>query len=222
VRTKIIAIAALFASASAPAKSPRTTPLSQLPLGALTQELYTNDALGVRLHFPPGWIATPDPLQPTLFDPDPDNPLNQCTRLLLRFQAPANGAFSSWGVFFAIDPRCLSIGPFPHAVEEKDKLKKLADRFYELFKHSPFISPNGTDYLSDQTEQFVSILFEGKEPIDASGKVSAPSDASRIVNTYIQVIGSDRFWIGSASVSDDAGKEELAKYAKSDIWVKDH
>lgn len=213
---RIIAPVLLCASISAFAQPSNIPSLGDIPLGILAGNAYSNEVLGVIYRFPNGWTTVLEPRNPQLFGADANGPANRCTRTLLRIEASGTNeaGFSPWGVFFAIDPKCLAAGPFPQSDTDKDAVKMFADRLFQIFKSSPFVSPDGAVFYASRMQGdagpvIVSML--GQTMVHTRNQDSTPVKLS--VTTVFAITESQGYWVGWAAVADDPAKEDLARNA---------
>ena len=193
--------------------------LSSLPPGEISDGVYSNDALGVRLHIPESWSFSTDISNTPTLDSHPDGLANRCTRILLREDAPKGKAsFPSWGIFFAIDEKCLSLGSFPKSIKDRDEIMRLMHLLVDNFKHSPFFPPGGVDVdVEPPAAKHLSsiIILTGSGHVAGSdGEAAGPH-----LNTLFCVTEHNGHWFGWASVSDDAAKEQLKQEGKVDFRV---
>ena len=216
MRLRIIAPVLVCAFTSAFAQPTNRASLGAIPYGVLAGNAYSNEALGVIYRYPNGWTTTLDPRNPRLFDPNPKGLANICTRTLLRLDASGTteAGFSPWAVFFVIDPKCLPAGEFPRSDTDKDAVKAFADRLFQLFKSSPFVSPDGVVFYASRIEGntgpvIVSML--GQTMVNGVKEDSTPGKVS--VTTVFALTESQGYWVGWAAVADDAAKEDLARNA---------
>lgn len=200
-------------------QNPPASAVAEIPDGVLTGNVYTNDALGVSFYFPPTWTAEPDPKGPVFLDPKPNGRANQCSKILLTFEAPGKveGRFSSFGRVIAIDPRCLSAGPFPHSPEDKENLDKAADKIIKYFKNSSFFSPYGVRIIALRTQENkgpMLISMRGAMIINAVSGHPAPKKEPLSVSTLFALQESRGYWIAWAYVADDPSRNELQKNSR--------
>lgn len=187
--------------------------ISQLPDGALSGNIYLNDALGLSFNFPGGWTATPDPKGPVNLDyRKPDEPANQCSKILLSLQASRQieGRFNSTATLFVIDPGCFSSTEFPHSLD-KAKIQKLADKIIKTYSHSPYISPYGAFVVGDLSQGHVVIELTQRFVINALVGHPAAKKEPLNVNMSIVLEESNGNWVAWAYVADDPSAEELKK-----------
>ena len=216
MRLRLVAPVLLCAFTSAFAQPSNLRNLSDIPVGVLAGNAYTNEMLGVVYHFPNGWTTTLDPRNPRLFGSDPKEPANLCTRSLVRIEASgtSESGFSPWGVFFVMDPKCLAAESFPQSDADKDAVKKFADRMFQLFKSSSFVSPDGAVFYASRVggstgPVIVSML--GQTMVNIRNEDSSPAKVS--VTTVFAITESQGYWVGWAAVADDPAKEDLATNA---------
>ena len=192
--------------------------LASLPPGEISDGAYINDTLGVRLRIPEGWSLSTDLSNTPTLDSRRDGLANRCTRILLREDAPkGKEGFPSWGIFFAIDAKCLSLGRFPKSINDRDEIMLLTHLLVDNFKHSPFFPPSGVDWGADPPAGKHLSLIVWLTGYGQSG--SASEAASPRLNTLLSVTEHNGHWFGWASVSNDAGKEQLKQEGKVDIRV---
>jgi len=193
--------------------------LTSLPLGEISNGVYNNDALRVRVRIPQGWSFSTDLSNTPTLDSHPDGLANRCTRILLREDAPkVKESFPSWGIFFAIDASCLSLGSFPKSIKDRDGIMRLTRLLVENFKSSPFIPPDGVDWGADPPAgkhvNFIVFLTGYGHVAGPNGEATGPQ-----LNTILCVTEHNGHWFGWANVSDDAAKEQLQKEAGVDFHV---
>lgn len=213
---RLIAPVLLCASVSAIAQPSNIPSIGDIPLGILAGNAYSSEVLGVIYRFPNGWNATLEPRNPRLFGADANEPANRCTRPLLRIEASgtSEAGFAPWGVFFVIDPKCLEAGSFPKSESDKDAIKKFADRMFQLFRSSQFVSRDGVVFYASRLEGdggpvIVSLL--GQTVVNTRNEDSSPAKVS--VTTVFAVTESQGYWVGWAAIADDPAKEDLARNA---------
>lgn len=196
--------------------------VSQLPDGLLTGNVYTNDAVGVSFYFPSTWTAKPDPKGPVHLDPKPYGRANQCTKVLLTIEAPGKvkGRFSSFGMVLAIDPKCLSAGPFPKSTDDKDAINQVTNKIIKYFKDTSFFSPYGvTTYAlrTDANQGPMLIAMKGGMIINAVLGHPAPKKEPLTVSTFFALQESRGYWIAWGYMADDPSKVELQKNSSMTI-----
>jgi hypothetical protein len=193
--------------------------LASLPPGEISDGAYINDALGVRVRVPDGWSLSTDLSNTPTLDSHPDGLANRCARILMRQDAPkGNGGFPSWGIFFAIDAKCLSLGRFPKSIKEKDEIPRLARLLMDNFKFSPFFPPSGVDFdASPAAAKQLSVIVI----LTGSGHAAGPDGeaAGPHLNTLFCVTEHNGHWLGWANVGDDAAKERLKQQGKVEFRV---
>jgi hypothetical protein len=230
MRARSIALAALLAPCCAFAQlpSPGLTALAQVPAGSLSGNTYSNDSLGVIFHFPPGWTANLDPGHSVSFGKDPDGPANQCTRILLRYEAPrkVKGWFTAWGILFAVDPNCLGAGPFPTSAESEDgtKINAFAGKIFELYHPAPFFPPGGGDVFAkragDQGEGPVVVYLEGHGLRNVDEADPSVKRTPVPVTTLFSLTQAPELWVGWAEMDDEHSKKETEQHARIEVKVK--
>jgi hypothetical protein len=191
--------------------------LASLPPGEISNGVYINDALGVRVRIPEGWSFSTDLSNTPTLDSHPDGLANRCTRILVRKDAPkGKEGFPSWGIFFAIDAKCLSFGRFPKSIKDKDEIMGLTHLLIDHFKFSPFIPPGGVDVDADPPAakhvSLIVILTGQGHAAGPHGEATGPH-----LNTLICVTEHNGHWFGWANVCDDAANEQLKQEGKVDI-----
>jgi len=218
MRAALIAAVALLSSVKAFAQLPSPMiALAQLPDGTLSGNAYSNDALGVIFHLPPSWNANLDQGHSVSFGKDPDGLANECTRILERFESPrrVKGWFTAWGILFAIDPDCLSIGPFPTSPETSNtRVDDLANKIYQLYHPAPFFPPGKLDVSADRLEWPngpVIIFLRGKGFRDVDEVDPTRKREPVPVSTEFVVTHTGKYWLGWAAIADDRSRGELTK-----------
>lgn len=217
MRIEVFATIVLLASTAVFGQVPLSLGLTQIPDGLLSGDAYTNDALGVVLHIPKGWTANLVAGNSVSFGKDPNGPANRCTRILLRYESPrkVKGWFSSWEIFFAIDPECLGIGPFPTSPEPTNtRVDDLATKIYQLYNPAPFFPPGTLDVSADRLEGPsgpVIIYLRGKgsrnvDEIDPTRKREPVAVSTEFVLTH-----GEKYWFGWAAIADNKSRAELSK-----------
>jgi hypothetical protein len=193
--------------------------LASLPPGEVSDGAYNNDALGVRLRIPEGWSFSTDLSNTPTLDSHPDGLANRCTRILLRQDAPkGKESFPSWGIFFAIDAKCLSLGRFPKSIKDRDEVMRFSRLLIDKFKSSPFFPPSGVDVdASPPAAKNLSVIVI----LTGSGHAAGPHGEATgpHLNTLFCVTEHNGHWLGWATVSDDAAKERLKQEGKVDFRV---
>ncbi|MGD0737623.1 MAG: hypothetical protein ABR976_21025 [Terracidiphilus sp.] len=219
MRVNTIFLPLLLASGLACAKAQMTEELAGLPPGQVSDGVYSNDALGIRLHVPAGWSISTDLSNTPTLDIHPDGLANRCTRILLREDAPTGkDGFPSWGIFFAIDAHCLSLGSFPKSIKDRDGIMRLMHLLVDSFKHSPFFPQSGVDWgASPPAGKHVSMIVN----LTGYGRVVGPGGEATgpRLNTIFCVTEHKGHWVGWANVSDDTAKEQLQKEANVEFRV---
>ena len=218
MRILLIPVTLTFFALGAVSLGAPTPKISQLPDGTLSSNIYSNDALGVSFEFPDGWTATLDPKHAVSLDyRKPEEPANQCSKILLSLEAPhqVEGRFYSVASLFAIDPGCFPGTEFPHSLD-KAKIQKLADKIIKTYSHSPYISPYGAFVVGDMSQGRVFIrLTQGVIIIALFGHPAARKEPLN-VNNSIVVTESNSYWVAWAYLADDPSTEEL-KNAKEEF-----
>jgi hypothetical protein len=191
--------------------------LASLPPGEISDGVYSNDALGVRVRIPDGWSFSTDLGNTPMLDSHPDGLANRCTRILLRDDAPkGKDGFPSWGIFFAIDAKCLSLGRFPKSIKDRDEIMRLVDLLRDNFKSSPFFPPGGVDVDAEpQPAKHVSpfIILTGQgHSAGPNGEATGPH-----LNTLFCITEHSGHWFGWANVSNDEAQERLQKDGKVEV-----
>jgi hypothetical protein len=220
MRTRVIAAACVLSFAIALGQTPHSTRLASVPDGAVSDGRYTDDALGIIFHIPPGWTTKTNPEDPVLLDPNPDGLANQCTRVFLRYENPGKdkGGFTSWGIFFAIDQRCLDAGPFPRSDKDKSKSSAVARNVINHYKNSPFFPPSGVDLFVEPANGLPIISLLGERTISVPAGAGASETTGLHLTTLFALTVSKGYWVGWASVCDDSAREELTKGSRVEIW----
>jgi hypothetical protein len=223
---RAMALAALILLASGTAFGQLPSPmiaLAQLPDGTLSGNVYSNNALGVIFHLPSGWNGSLDPGHSVVFGKDPDGLANRCTRILERFESPrkVKDWFSAWGIVFAIDPNCLSIGSFPTSPETSNsQVDDLAQKIYQLYHPAPFFPPGKLDVSADRLEWpsgpvIIYLRGKGYRNVDEVDPMRKREPVP--VNTEFVVTHGTNYWLGWAAIADDHSRAELAR---SQLQVK--
>jgi hypothetical protein len=193
--------------------------LASLPTGEITEGVYSNDALGVRVRVPEGWSLSTDLSNTPTLDSRPEGLANRCVRILMRQDAPkSNGGFPSWGIFFAIDAKCLSLGRFPKSIKERDEITRLTRLLVDNFKFSPFFPPSGVDIdASPPAAKQLSVIVI----LTGSGHAAGPDSEATgpHLNTLFCVTEHNGHWLGWANVGNDAAKERLKQEGKVEFSV---
>jgi hypothetical protein len=205
MRNLLILVALMFSPVSK---------ISQLPDGIMSDNVYSNTALGLRFEIPTGWIATADPRGPvTLDDRHPDGPVNQCSRILLSLhdEEKAKGQFNSTATLFAVDPACFPNAKFPKSLKDKKGIQEFARKIVNSFSHTPYISRNGADIDADTKSGLLFILLTGEDSINAVEEGDHATTQPLHVNKLLFFTKSNRYWVVWAVQADDATKAELAK-----------
>ncbi len=192
-----------------------------MPDGFLSNNVYTNDAFGVKYEIPGGWNATPDPKGEVELDyAHPNGIANQCTKILLSLKAPqkVEGRFASFASIVAIDPRCIADADFPQSVQDKEKIDRATDKIIKVFKNTPYLSPYGVKIIALPVHGQMLLWFTGALTINAIEGHPAPKKEPLVVHTTIMVSESKGYWIAMAYVLDDSGEEAVkARMAASGI-----
>jgi len=213
MRILLIPVTLTFFALGAVSLGAPTPKISQLPDGTLSSNIYSNDALGVSFEFPDGWTATLDPKHAVSLDyRKPEEPANQCSKILLSLEAPhqVEGRFYSVASLFAIDPGCFPGTEFPHSLD-KAKIQKLADKIIKTYSHSPYISPYGAFVVGDMSQGRVFIRLTQGVIINALFGHPAARKEPLNVNNSIVVTESNSYWVAWAYLADDPSTEELKK-----------
>jgi hypothetical protein len=193
--------------------------------GTLSAETLSNEDLGVVLHYPPGWTASENFVDPVLFDPNPDAPANRCTQIELRAQAPPEAdGFISWSILAVLDRRCLKIGSFPKSIDDRRATSEFSKGIFEVFKHSPFIPPSGMDWgadvAADGNFKEVIVSLTGKTSRSALVGHPAPDSGDTDIDTAISIAEVKGRLILWATISDPATTEKLKAHAIMQLWHK--
>ncbi|MGD1108051.1 MAG: hypothetical protein ABR865_13485 [Terracidiphilus sp.] len=208
----ITAVSLSLLAAAAAGKTSPSAKIAQLPKGMLAGHVYTNDAVGVTYEYPSDWTATTDLKDPSNLDPGHSNgAANRCSEVLLWLTAPQKeeGRFSAMAALIAIDPRCLTIVPFPKSMRDQEGLNDAESVIIKCFKNSPFLpSDRVTIFVSEQRGQVVFQLI-GAMTMNAIEGHPAPKQEPLIVHTSFEVTESKGFWIAWAYVADASSAEEL-------------
>jgi hypothetical protein len=190
--------------------------LSQLPDGLLSDNIYSNSALGLRYGVPPGWVAVADPKYPVKIDErDPDGPENQCSKVLLSLRAPEQDPeqnkahFNSTITVLAIDPRCFPGAKFPKSVKDREKVREFARKIVNSFSHTAFISRDGADIDADRKGVRLFIWLTGADFINAPDGQAMKGPLR--VNKFLGLVEANGYWVAWADLADDATKAELQK-----------
>lgn len=217
MRISAILLTLLFAPNLARLTAQVSPQVASLPAGEIVGGVYSNNALGVRVHVPAGWSSSTDTSSTPSLDSRADGLANRCTRILLREDAPKTAeGFQSWGIFFVIDAKCLSLGRFPKAIKEKDEVARVGQALIDAFKFSEFVPSSGVDISASPPEaKGLSITMS----LAGSGFLAGPlGEASGThLNTLFSVTEHNGLWLGWANVSDDPGEERLKQEGKVDI-----
>ena len=132
-----------------------------------------------------------------------------------------NGWFTAWGILFAIDPDCLSIGPFPNSPETSNtRVDDFASKIVQLYHPAPFFPPGTLDVSADRLEWPsgpVVVYLRGKgfrnvDEIDPTRKRRPVPVSTEFVLTQ-----GAKYWLGWAAIADDDSRAELSK---SNLQVK--
>ena len=219
MRAKIAAAALFIATSSVFGQSFQFTrpALSLIPDGTLADNTYTNDELGMVFHFPQGWAGKLDSGHSVVFGKDPNGPANKCTRILLRYESPrkVKGWFSGWGIVFAIDPDCLSIGPFPASPETRNtRVDDLARKIVQLYHPAPFFPPGTLDVSADRLEWpsgpvIICLRGNGSRNVDEIDPTRKRDPVP--VSTEFVVTQGSTYWLGWAAIVDHHSRDELSK-----------
>jgi hypothetical protein len=212
MRNRLIAVSLSLLAVTAAGKTSPSAKIAQLPKGMLAGHVYINDAVGVTYEYPGDWNATPDPQEHFDFDPlHPGGPTTQCLKVLLRLDAPnkVEGRFSAEADLLAIDPRCLTIVPFPEGLRDRADVDDLADVIIKRFKNSLFFSPYGVTILASEQHGRTIIQLTGAMTINAIEGHPAPAKEPLDVTTSFSLTESIGYWIAWAHVADAPSAEEL-------------
>ena len=212
MRNLLIPVSLAFFSLGEAGLGSSTSTISQMPDGTLSGNFYSNQALGLSYEFPSGWTATPDPKGPVSLDGrKPNEPANRCSKILLSLQAPHHieGRFTSIATLFAIDPTCFPGAEFPHSLEERNKIRKMADKIIGPFSHTPYFSPYGVTISALNSQGRVLIQLTGGVIINAVEGRPAPAKEPLKVNTSFTFTESKGYWVVWAYLADDPSTEEL-------------
>ena len=228
MRNVLILLALTLSTLVAIGFAPPGSKISQLPDGTMSGNVYSNDALGLRVKIPDGWIATADPKGPVELDARTmDGPVNQCSRILLSLNAPrpAEDRFGSVADLLVIDPGCFSDAKFPTSPDKK-KVLQFAGKIIKFFRNTPYISPGGADVDAERTKcfdpsyspcrygggGFVTIFLTGETNINAFADQTKKEPLH--VNTLFSLTEYNGYWIAWTALADDPSKEQLKKNAK--------
>src|ERR1035437_518580 len=202
MRLSTILLSLLLVPGLARSTAQMSQELTSLPQGEISDGIYKNDALGVRLRIPAGWSFSTDLSNTPTLDNHPGGLANRCTRILLRQDAPKGKAsFPSWGIFFAIDPRSLSLGRLPKSIKDRDEVMRFSQLLIDKFKSSPFFPPSG-----------IVILTGSGHAAGPGGGANGPH-----LDPLFCVTEHNGHWLGWANVSDNEAKEGLKQEGKVDF-----
>jgi|ERR1039458_3393910 hypothetical protein len=219
MRLSTILLSLLLVPGLARSTAQMSQELTSLPQGEISDGIYKNDALGVRLRIPAGWSFSTDLSNTPTLDNHPGGLANRCTRILLRQDAPKGKAsFPSWGIFFAIDPRCLSLGRLPKSIKDRDEVMRFSQLLIDKFKSSPFFPPSGVDVdARPPAAKHLSVIVI----LTGSGHAAGPGGGANgpHLNTLFCVTEHNGHWLGWANVSDNEAKERLKQEGKVDFRV---
>lgn len=207
-----VAVALILCAAGGACLGSSSPKISGLPDGRLSENIYSNDALGLRFEIPTGWSATTDPKGPVSLDSqNPDGPVNQCSKVLVSLHPShqIEGGFQSTATLFALDPGCFPDAKFPHSLKATDKMQKFAEKVFHYFSNTPFISTKGVDFLEDHSTGRLIILLGGEKEVNAVEDPPVATSELLHVNLLLGLRESSGYWIAWGAVSDDASKEVL-------------
>jgi len=211
MRNLLIPVTLIFFALGATGLASSGSKVSQLPDGKLSDNIYSNDALGLRYEVPSGWTATADPKGPVSLDgKNPDSPMNRCSKILLSIYAPhqVEGKFNSMATLFAIDPGCFSGTEFPRSMD-KGKIQKVADKIIRSFANTPYISPDGAYVMGYWSQGRVIVHLTGGVVVNAvEGRHPATKEPLHLNLSFV-FTESKGYWVAWAYAVDDPSKEEL-------------
>ena len=212
MRNLLLSVTLAFIALGAVGQSSSTSKISQLPDGVLSGSIYSNDVLGLSFEFPSGWTVKADPKDPVrLDDRKLDEKANVCSHILLSLWAPhrVEGRFPSTATLFVIDPECFPGTEFPRSLEEKDKIRKIADKIIKPYSHTPYFSPYRVTIGAYSSQGRVIILLTGGLIINAvEGRHPATKEPLKM-NTLFSFMESRGYWVAWAYLADDPSAEEL-------------
>jgi hypothetical protein len=200
-----------------PRKTKPSTKIAALPQGKLTGQGYVNDALGLTYEYPNDWDASTDPKETLNLDPNhPEKPVVQCSRVLLSIREPSKGEgkFSSVADLIAIDPRCLTVVPFPQSWMDQQDKSDVIDVIIKNFKHSAFLPPDRVKTLISDDHGHIEFLLTGGMIINANEMINGrpnPEKQPLEVHTSFFVVESQGFWIVLAYLADDPSEKKLSQ-----------
>lgn len=212
----IAALVCLFTSAAAFAER-ATSPISQLPVGALRGNTYTHDALGVSYQFPAGWTGTADPKGAVTIDwRGPDKVANRCSKVLL-WLSPAvkeEGRFNATAIFFALDPACVGLKAFPHSLDP-NQVTKVAEKIGKSFNYTAFMSPHGNVVRPFMAQARVMIEATGSLVINAiessNGRPAERKEPLEVHTSFTFTQTNDSRYLVAWAYAADAPSAEALK-----------
>lgn len=182
-----------------------------MPVGTVSDGLYSNEALGLRLSIPKDWTSELASREGSLVDPaHPDSPLNRCSQVLISHEkASSKGTgFRSSDVLFVINPACFNETAFPSSYTDRESIAEFANYLVKIFHGTLYIPPSGVDYRAEHTSQHLFIRMIGEGFRSANGE----KDGKQIhVNTGITVTASGGYWIAWAQLLDDEAVKQMKK-----------
>ncbi len=152
--------------------------IGQLNPGAISENVYTNDALGFTYQFPAGWVVNDEATQNKIVEAGHraawgDSPsaardhaaFQQCGRiLLLATKYPAGTKTKEYNPLVtvtAIDPACVPGLHFPTSMDDRDAMKETAQQLF-----GSFAIPSS---ISKGNNTFGSLMIQGHLMLDVTG-----------------------------------------------------
>ena len=200
----------LFGVAYGDSQIAPATQAPHVPVGSLSNGVYANETLGVRLTIPKGWEGTLSSGEGDFLDAvHPDSQLSRCSQILLSRKKMVSGTdFRSSDVLFVMSPACLGELAFPASSDDHNVIAAFVNRMVKLFHGTVYVQPSGVDYGADHTPQHLFIWMKGEGFRTADGEKGGKQIHA---NTLITVTASGGYWIAWAALVDDAGKKQLEK-----------
>lgn len=207
----MVCVSAVTASASA--SRPK---VADVPDGSISGNVYSNEALGIKLHIPDGWTANVDGEVPSGLDFHPDKrPERPCVTVLVSFgmASPAHRDYRSTGSLFLLDPACFPDAKFPQALD-RVQFRDFAGKMIHAFAKSPYIAPDGADIGDLQNGRFIFVILTGNDNLTLA-------DGSTLhENRLFELVEFNGYWVCWGARADDERVAQLKNLSDGlKFWV---
>lgn len=198
----LILMVVCFSTVAVAAAKPK---LSEIPDGSISGDVYSNEALGIKLHIPEGWTADTDGEVPNGLDFHWDkHPDRQCVKVLVDFGIPGlvHHDYRSTGSVFVLDPGCFPDAKYPQALD-RGQFRDFAGKIIHAFSKSPYIAPDGADIGDLQNGKFIFVILTGSDSITLA-------DGSPLhENMLFELVEFNGYWVCWGARADDERVAQL-------------